>query len=333
MQSSAIQVRLDDRARLLSAVLAATNYPDQAQGRKKHGTHLHARATRRHVSSYSTHPAASALQSLLDQGIPLAALYGYVLRLSSPGLQAIEETPRWVPAHWSDHLLDFQRVSELDSWWATAQENDHWQTALNHLQEIFREVKLQDVLEPFVGSVKETLVFMPSLSYPTDQNVGVRVGNELIVLIPPPIAWGDSAPWSYKDDPALAFRAALTEYGAMLMNSYLSQHMETVSALSDKSLSVGDHYRQAHPMWQDQFLGLFTASITAMYLEQAISKLEARSYIQHMQRVEHLTVLPAAISVFQRYLNERSEGKYAEFIEFLPHVPKYLRVGKALAPA
>ena len=69
---SDVSVRLEDRIRLMSAVLAATDWPDKVHERKPHGTHLHARATRKHLHDFRTHEAVQAMQGLLNQGAPLA---------------------------------------------------------------------------------------------------------------------------------------------------------------------------------------------------------------------------------------------------------------------
>jgi hypothetical protein len=331
METRTVIIRNDDRARLLSAVLAGTTHPDQAQARKKHGTHLHARTTRAMLQPYRAHPAVHMLQAMLDQGIPLSALFGYVLRLSWPTLRPVEDTPGWVAAGWHDRLLEFYHTATLSQWWHEEAEN--WQTPIDQLQEVFSKVKLHDYLEQFVGPIKETLILMPNISYPTDHTVGCRVGGDMIALMPPPIAWGDSAPWPYKDDPGLAYRAAIAEFGTMLMSAYLSQHAAILNTAAEKPLPIDEKYKQAHPTWQDQFLGLFQSSITALFLEDAVSTLEARSYVQYMQRIENLHILPGAISVFRRYLTERSAGKYTQFIDYVPNIPKYLRVVKALAPA
>jgi hypothetical protein len=331
METRTVIIRIDERARLLSAALAATNHPELAQTRKKHGTHLHARGTRKLVQEHQEHPAIQTLQALLDQGIPLSSLFGYVLRLTWPGLDDVEYKPGWVPTDWNSQLADFYQHSKLVSWWT--EENDNWYTPVEQLQEIFNKVKLHEYLEQFVGLFSDSLVLMPNISYPTDHTVGCRVGGELIALMPPPIAWGDSAPWPYKDDPGLAYRAAISEFGSMLMSAYLSRHVTAVNAAATKALPIDQKYKDAHPTWQDQFLGLFKAAVTALFLEDAINPLEARSFVQYMQRVENLHVLPGAISVFRRYLDERKAGKYTEFIDYLPNIPKYLRVMKAFAPA
>ncbi len=325
-----LTVRLDDRVRLISAVLAATNYPDKSQARRKHGTHAHARATRKWLIDFMSHPAVHAAQVLLDQGLPLSAFFNYALRLSFPALQADLPQPRWIPPRWHEHLAHFYEQTRLAEWWET--EAPHWQTAVRHLRETFANVDLHSFLEPFVGRVAEALVFMPNICYPTDQTLGLQVGGELVVIMPPPIAWGDSAPWPYKDDPALAYRSALAEYGALLMSAYLRQHADVVATLSDRPLPIVEEaFAARHPSWHGQFISIFVASITALFLEDSVSALEARSFTQYMQKVEHLSNLPAAVSVMRRYLEDYRSGRYTSFAEFMPKLPSLLKVGKTIS--
>src|SRR5579864_7927409 len=103
MSKRNLVIRIDNRTRLMSAVLAATTYPDKSQERQKHGTPLHARGTRKLVLDYSHHPAVQDLQFLLDKHISFGAIFGYAVRLSWPELTG-DEVPRWVPPHWNEHL-------------------------------------------------------------------------------------------------------------------------------------------------------------------------------------------------------------------------------------
>ncbi|MEP7284907.1 MAG: hypothetical protein ABI947_03970 [Chloroflexota bacterium] len=328
MTKRQVIVRIDDRVRLMSAVLAATNYPDKSQERKKHGTHPHARGTRKVVSDYSHHPAVHAMQVLLDQNVPLNSMYNYVMRLTWPALTT-DDMPRWVPPRWNEHLKHFYEVTNIAKWWATEDEN--WKTPLRHLTEVFDKVDLYAALEPFVGNIAESFVFMPNIGYPSDQNIGLRLGGELIAIVPPPIAWGDSPPWPYKDDEALAYRAALTEYGTILISSFMRQQSAIINTLAEKPLEVSEKYSLTHPTWQDQFVGLFTAALIYLLLEDSVSSLEAKSFMQYMQKVENVTILPSVASVFRRYLEEYKAGHYASFVEFLPNFSKQLRVVKTIA--
>jgi hypothetical protein len=328
MDKRQVIIRVDNRVRLMSAVLAATNYPDKSQDRKKHGTHLHARGTRKIVAEFSSHPAVQAMQILLDQNIPLASMYSYVLRLTWPDLVG-DEMPRWVPPRWNEHLKHFYDTTHLEKWWAD--EDEAWKMPVRHLNEAFAKVDLYAFLEPFLGKIAESMVFMPNISYPSDQNMGIRIGGELVVIVPPPIAWGDSPPWPYKDDEALAFRTALSEYSDILMANFMRQNEATIQTLSEKPLPVGEKYAAAHPTWQDQFLGVFKAGLIYLFLEDSVSSLEAKSFMQIMQKVENLTVLPGVVSIFRRYLEEYKAGHYPTFAEYLPAFPKQLRVAKTIA--
>jgi len=328
MDKRQVTIRIDDRVRLMSAVLAATNYADKSQDRKKHGTHLHARGTRKQVAEFNHHPAVNALQVLLDQNTPLSSVFNYAMRLTWPGLMG-DDMPRWVPPRWNEHLKHFYEATNLTKWWAD--ENEPWQLTVRHLNEGFAKVDLYAFLEPFVGQVVDTLVVMPNISYPTDQNIGMRVGGELIVIVPPPLAWGDSPPWPYKDDEALAYRAALTEYTHILMSAYMRQHNDLFNTLAEKPLPVDEKYAAAHPTWRDQFLGLFKAATLALFLEESVSTLEAKSFLMYMQKVENVTILPGVVSILRRYLDEYKAGRYTSFSDYLPNFQKHLRVVKTIA--
>ncbi len=328
MDKHQVVVRIDNRVRLMSAMLAATNYPEKSQERKKHGTHAHARGTRKIVTEHSHHPAVTAMQILLDQHVPLSSMYSYAMRLNWPTLTT-DDVPRWVPPRWNEQMRHFYELTKLDKWWVY--DDEQWQTPIRHLQEAFAKVDLYKFLEPFVGQVVDTLVFMPNVCYPTDQNIGLRVGGELIAIMPPPMAWGDSPPWPYKDDEALAYRAALSEYTNILMGAFMRQNDELIASLSDKALPVDDKYILLHPTWEDQFMGLFKASLIALFLEDSVSTLEAKSFLQYMQKVENVSIMPGIVAIFRRYLDEYKAGRYMSFADYLPTLPKHLRVLKTIA--
>ncbi|CAG1013004.1 MAG: hypothetical protein IAE83_14160 [Anaerolinea sp.] len=324
-----VEVRTDDRIRLMSAVLAATDYPDASQARKKHGTHPHARGTRRLVAEYTHHPATHAMQVLLDQNIPMASIMNYAMRLTLPNFAIDEDVPRWVPPRWHEHLQKFYEATDLGKWWT--EEGDHWETALRHLREAYAHVDLYTFFRPFVGEVVEQFVFMPNICYPSDQTIGFRIGGHLITIMPPPMAWGDSPPWPYKDDPGLAYRAALHEYGGMLMDAYMRQHEEVIGPLAEKPLPLDDKFLAAHSTWHEQFLNMFRAAVTAMFLEDAVSALEAKSFVQYMQKVEQLGTLPNVVTLLRRYLEDQKSGKYETFASYLPVFAKQLKVARTIS--
>jgi len=325
MDKRNVLARLDDRARLMSAVLAATNFPDKSQERQKHGTHMHARDTRKLVAEFASHPAVSALQALLDRNTPLTSIYGYALRLAWPTLE-IDEPPRWVPPHWNEHLKHFYEATHIDKWWKD--DDESWQAPVRHLNEIFDKVDFYGFLEPFFGTLPETLVFIPNVSFPTDANVRVRIGAELCLLMPPRKAWGDSAPWPYDNDPAFVYQEALKAYEELLLSGYFHQIPDVIATLSERPLPVDEKFSKMHPAWIDQLTGLFTSATVALFLEEVIDAREAKAFIQIQQKMEGLTILPGVTMLLRRYLDDQKTGKYANFSEYLPTFVKHLRLVK-----
>lgn len=311
----------------MSALLAATSWPDDEQARKAHGTHAHARATRRMVQVYDKHPAVLILQALLDRGLPLEEAFTYILHQDWPGL-AGDYHPTWAPPTWSRHLLNFYEKSALADWWA--EENDTWQRSLRESQAMFQTVTLGDFLKPFVGDVADDLVFVPNVCYPTDVELGIVTDGTLYCIAPPRLAWGDSPPWPFDEDPAHVLRAALIQFGRLLMTRYLAAHEAALIDAAQHKLPVNSDFAAQHPTWEAQFLQLFGAGIVAIYLEDYVSPQEAQAYVLMEKKVQGLKELPGVVSVLRRYLSGFAEGNYAEFAEYLPYFGKHLRVAKTI---
>ncbi len=328
-QPSDVIVRLDDRIRLMSALLAATNWPEKSQQKQPHGTHLHARATRKYLADHLNHPAVQSMQHLLEQGAPLEAMYTFILCLSWPGLTLeIDRLPAWVPSGWVMDIRDFYTTSNLVQWWR--REDVLWQKSLTESQRMFKNVNFKPFLESFLGEINEDLVFVPNISYPSDQEIGIRIGRELVCIAPPRLAWGDSPPWPFDEDPAHVYRAALSQYGRLLLMTYLRANAAKLADVTKTALPVGDHLAALYPTWEEQFTALFVSAAVAIYLEDHVSQAEAKAYVLMARKAQGLTILPGTISVLRRYLSEREAGRYQSLLDFLPVFPKQLRVAKRI---
>lgn len=328
-QQTDVTVRLDDRIRFMSALLAATNWPEKSQAKQPHGTHLHARATRKYLNDHLEHPAVQYMQQLLDQGAPLEALFTFALCLSWPEMELqIDRLPGWVPPRWIPAMRDFNKKANLAQWWA--REDTPWQKSQDEARRMFDSVTFKPFLERFIGSVSEDLIFIPNISYPSDQEIGLRLGRELVCIAPPRLAWGDSPPWPFDEDPAHVYRAALSQYGRLLLLAYLRAHADKLAEAAKTPLPVGDQFSALYPSWEEQFALLFVSAAVAIYLEDHISPAEAKAYVLLARKAQGMTILPGTISVLRRYLNEREAGRYNSLLDFLPVFPKQLRVAKRI---
>lgn len=320
-------VQLDDRVRLMSALLAATAYPDQAQHRRPHGTHAHARATRKYLHNWHDHPAAAGLETLLDQGAPLDALFTLALALRMPEM-TFPQLPRWVPISWDTQIRSFYEQANIAGWWQ--EETEVWARGLIESRRMFEGVLLKPLFEPFVGTVPEQLIFLPNISYPTDTELALRVGGTLVAIVPPPLAWGDSAPWAFDRDLAHVYRAAIVAYGRLLMSQYLRQHADRITEAASTPLPLNDQMRALYPTWQEQFTAYFLAGLVAIYLEERVNPQEALAYVLMERKTRGMAALPAVVSVMRRYLSEFEAGKFKELADFLPLFPKQLRIANRL---
>lgn len=322
-----VQVAIDDRMRLLAALLAVTSWPEDEQRRKAHGTHIHARNTRRRLQTYDKHPAVVILQGLLDRGVPLEELFGYVLQLEWPALTGGEQ-PTWAPPAWPRHLVAFYQDTALAQWWQ--EEARHWEEARQQVEKLFASARLHTFLEPFVGPIPDALIFLPNLCYPTDMSLGAAVDGRLYCITPPRVAVGSNPPWPFDDDPAHLYRAALMQYGRLLLRRYLRAHADALSEASAQPLPVTSAFAVLYPSWEAQLLALVGLSLVVIYLQDCVSEQEAQAYVLMERKVHGLTELPGAVSVMRRYLRGRQEGTYREFADFLPHFGKHLRVARTI---
>ncbi len=325
MTARTIQIRLDDRIRLMSAVLSATSWPENEQVRIRHRAHVHARNTSKRLVASVKHPAVQTLQALLDQNTPLEAIFTYALSLSWPDL-TLAQPPAWTPPHWNEQLADFFDQTALADWWAD--EDELWQRALDQTEKTVSDTDLYTFFKPFIGEIGEQFVLVPNICYPTDTEVGARLDNELVCIVPPRIAWGDNEPWPFDDDAGHLFRGALSEYGRLLLVAYLRHKAAEVAPLAGTPLPVNDAFRATHPTWGDQFTSLFVAGSVAIFLEQQVSPKEARAYILMENKLHGMSILPGVVSVLKRYLSEQADGRYQELSDYLPNFAKHLRVAK-----
>jgi hypothetical protein len=326
-----VSIIVDDRLRLMATALAATNFPQTAQERKRHHAHAHARATIKHLQEreMSKHPAIVVLQGLLDEGTPIEALFTLAMRFTWPTLEA-SDLPSWVPENFGALLRDFYEKGDVAEIWESGAKA--WEAAEQQAKRVFDKVYFKDVLTPFVEEISDSFYFMPNILYPADQELGIRVDGKLISIVPPPLAWGESPPWPYDEDTRLGehtYPAALSQYARLVIQSYFRAHADKVGEASEKELPVDDIIKAQYPTWEDQFITLFKSAVVAIYLEDFISPTEARGYMLMEKRIRSMTMLPGTVSVLRRFLQEKG-NRYHTLAEFLTVFPTQLRVARKI---
>ncbi len=328
--STDVTIVVDDRMRLMSAALAATDFPERAQERKRYFAHAHARATTKYIADKGllTHPAIIGLQGMLDDNVPLETLYALLMHLTWPGL-TVRQLPSWAPPKWNSLMWDFYTQADLATFWKN--EAAVWDKAIAQSKTVFQKRPFKPFLQEFIGEFPEELVFEPNICYPADRELGVRVHNQVHAIVPPAQAWGDSPPLPYDEDTMLMhpIRAALTSFGRVLVGAYLRANSALLAEASKKELPVSEQFKALHPAWDDQFVTIFVAGAVAIYLEDFVDPREAKAYVLEETKARGMAILPGAVNVLRRYLQEKG-NRYNTLAEFLPVFPVQLRVAKKI---
>ncbi|MCU0477078.1 MAG: hypothetical protein MUC99_13440 [Anaerolineae bacterium] len=216
-----VTVRLDDRVRMMAALVAATSYPADVQRIRPHGAHPHAKTTRKAVTALADSPAVQQVQTLLDHQTPLGTLFTLALHLKPDQYEPLRPLPGWAPENFAHNVREFSKRGHLGVWFT--KERAVWETAERQLKRVFEKVAFKPLLEKFFGTVGEKLVFIPNVLYPSEREILLAYDNELVCIAPPPLAWGDNPPWEY-DDPSMvyySYKCALGGYGRLLLDRLL----------------------------------------------------------------------------------------------------------------
>ena len=183
MSNSQLEIVIDDRLRLVTAVLAAGKWPDLEQAQLTHAVHPYAKQTRQFVTDYAGHPAVIWVNQVIERGEPLDDVFTAVF-------QSVQQ----------EAFDDFLTTAKLASFWQ--EHAAYWDEAQNDLTTIFQDSQLPAFLNKISDNpIKQTIRIMPNLVYPALTSVLVSDFETLTLIQPPPKAVGESPPWPYGEDP------------------------------------------------------------------------------------------------------------------------------------
>jgi hypothetical protein len=183
VSNSQVEIVIDDRLRLITAVLAAGNWPDIEQAQLTHAVHPHAKQTRQYVANAAAHPAVIWTNQVIEHGESLDDVFTAV----SQNIQ-------------QEIFDDFQKVTKIEPFWQ--EHTADWDEAQNDLTNIFQDSQLPTFLNQISDEpITKTIRIMPNLIYPVLFPVLVSGSDALTLILPLPKAVGESPPWPYGEDP------------------------------------------------------------------------------------------------------------------------------------
>lgn len=274
-----ITILIDDRARLVTAVLAASRWPQIEQAQLTHAVHPHAKQTQQFVQRVADHGAVTAVNNALDQNIPLTTFFSTALRASWGSFISREPLPNtegFAATNWLKQLPDFGEKSGLSVFWAAHQ--PAWDEGVSDLQAIF----YNSTIGRFVAHLRrqplpQQIAIMPNIVYPALQPILAETAATVYLLLPPPKAVGESPPWPFDEDPGWVLARAC-------------------HALIDHFLA--DILAQFNPKQQQ----LLKYAATTLFLEEAIDEAEAAGYLIRTKKQHKLPRLPLAVEELRHWL-------------------------------
>lgn len=285
-----IKVEIKDRTRLVMAVLAASDWPQHEQSQRTHAVHAHAKETRRFVQPYASHPAVIYANDAIARNVPLSDLFAAALRSTWPELHPYEQMPGpLLDGKWVQLLHEFLRDTAVaERFWSP--HRALWDEAVADLADIFAASPLLSYLTTLTQRpLPQTVIVMPNLVFPALQTVLAETKQNLYVIVPPPLAVGESPPWPFREDPPTVQVAVCHA----LIDHLLA---DTLANLDDTQAATLLH------------------AITTLFLETAVDEGEAMAYLVRAKKQHKLPTLPLVVENLRQQL---SKDQPLDFLKLL----------------
>ena len=278
------QIGVDNRTRLVGAVLATGRWPALEQAQKPHAVHQQAKLTRSFTEPFADHKAVALADAFLATQNDPASLFAAALACSWPTFTAEFPLPAGFDlSAWPEALMDFYTDTAIAAFfWA-----DHeaaWQQAEMDLRQIFQGRDLAAFAGRLLGQpLRRSLHICPNLAYPALQTIAVHNEGGIYLLLPPPQAWGESPPWPYAEgeDWVLA---------------------ECCYRLSELLVPLPEPDRQAD----------LAHAATVLFLEEALDEPSAQAYLVRTKIELKRPELPAAVNKLRAWLADPAGQTLAE---------------------
>ena len=288
---STLTITIDERMWLVTAVLAASDWPDEEQKQLPHAVHSQAKLVRQFVQPFRTHPAVKGVNEALLNGVELEELFSAALRSTWPGFEPISELPHLLKINeWVHSLADFASATSIMTlFWA--KHTAVWEQALAALQKIFANDRLLTGLAQLhEGEIETTVTLMPNLVYPALTPIVATTEDARTLLLPPPKAVGESPPWPYDEGSGWVVATVCRQLIPYLLTTELAQ--------LDR--------RQQH-------LALHAAA--AYCLTQMLDEAEAQAYLLRTKKAHDMPELPALFAQVQAEIESGNGRPLASLFE------------------
>lgn len=287
---SEVKVTVDNRMRLVAAALSASDWVEKEQELAgRHAVHPHAKQTRQYLADFADHPLITRLNEIIAAGDDLTPLFSLAARCSWPTFDVREPLPEpYTDGTLAGQLADFYVDTAIAAFF-WSEHAAAWQEAERDLRAIFHNHLLAEFIGQLQGRpLEQALVVTPNLLYPARRSLVATTPAAAVLILSLPPAWGESAPWPFRDGVDWTLSEACRTVGEVIL-------AETLAHLDENQRAL-----------------LLHAAAT-LFLEQAIGEPAALSYLVQTKKAQKLPQLPLIVENLREQLRLRRPDMLALF--------------------
>ena len=271
-----IRVEIDDRVRLVNAVLLLTRFAEEnARGWRVHPIRIQ---TLKHLEDHRTHPCVR-VSSTLAEGEWMSTFYSFAVRLHGDDgcLELPADVTSTLPPsvddrEYLDLLNDFLEETRLRDLWARTE--GRWETVREECGRVVRDWKLADFLHLLFGHHNWKLSFIPNPADPPSFGFGPSAEGTSYAIVGPPCVrkWGGRV--SYGRRPDYVAQMAFHEFSHAIWGGIRRKEPWIVEALAPVlgRMDLKGWFPEMYPGRDLQLDELFIRAATTLYAGQQGSK-------------------------------------------------------------
>ena len=317
-----IRVEIDDRVRLVNAVLLLTKFAkENARGWRVHPIRIQ---TLKHLEDYRTHPCVR-VSSTLAEGEWMSTFYSFAVRLHEDEgcLELPSDVTSILPPsvddrEYLDLLNDFLQETRLrDLWDRTA---GLWETVREDCEKVLRDRKLGDFLHLLFGDTNWKLSFIPNPADPPSFGFGPSAEGTSYAIVGPPCVRKWRGRVSYGKRPDYAAQMAFHEFSHAIWGGIRRKAPWIVEELAPVlgRMDLKGWFPEMYPGRDLQLDELFIRAATTLYAGQQGSKDRAMRCLKRDAQQFGIDPVLSIHNALEDFIGHKTREPGTTLEDFLP---------------
>jgi hypothetical protein len=218
-------------------------------------------------------------------------------------------------------LSDFFEISKISEFWL--KHHRWWKEAVQQCSEIVSSWRISQRLRDFYRDTGGDLLLVPNLTDPPSDCFGpTRRSRKYAILGPPTVPINLEACDSdhqYGRKPQYLVNVTFYEFS----HGFLKRHLDEVPEVIErteyltKRNNLKGWFPSAYPIWRVQFEEIFIRASTALFLAQRRGESEAEKFLEKQKEQHGIYVIDEFYERLWNYVEGKRDGKYTDLTEYL----------------